>query len=390
MTYNAPKNTIYWFLRGHKPKSDLAAKRAIKFGGRRKEHAQKSESLWSIEDLMFRADNALLSLSRGHDRSFWKDASDSLRVSYKDWADLRAIGPYIPHESAYGHCDTVNTLHGIPNVIFIGIDQQRFGVEQATGRSRFTYIIARQAQQLPWFIQPQQPGAHYEISILADFGKGTVGMRAFATLVDQGSGIGKVIPCKRLGTAKSALPNGNFLIRRDWVVERLGFDGGASLEEALTLGINFYQTIDYHWYARISDGRGVVQVSITVEEAKELFSDRTTALAKDGRRKRIIHWVRAHRRHTGSNVRTHYRGERDFSMHGKSVQILLPGDHIEARYMMDHEVHFDSSQVPWWAKVSRVAHNRLMAHRAQQHHKVTATNPHTGENFEYEPLPNKR
>lgn len=82
---------------------------------------------------------------------------------------------------------------------------------------------------------------------------------------------------------------------------------------------------------RVGDGQGhKAAVGIDLQRAGYFFKDREklTALAKDGRRKRIFHSVRQHTRvlATGreTDVHAHYRGIRHFDWQGYRVQIVLP------------------------------------------------------------------
>ena len=72
----------------------------------------------------------------------------------------------------------------------------------------------------------------------------------------------------------------------------------------------------------------VAAFGIDVYRAKYFFADRdSTALAADGKRKRIFHSVRAHTRVTAvgtSQVKHHYRGIRAFDWNGHAIRIVMP------------------------------------------------------------------
>lgn len=81
----------------------------------------------------------------------------------------------------------------------------------------------------------------------------------------------------------------------------------------------------------IKANRGTESASFGVDVArcKYFFSDRDVdALAADGKRKRIFHFVRRHDRKLSgdrsSSVREHYRGIRNFSWNGTQIHIVLP------------------------------------------------------------------
>lgn len=388
MSQNPPKHMIYWFLRGKKPTSDRAANRLVKFKktvGAAKD-PEAPEALWDIDTLLERADHALASMSSGQDKMFDRGRNDSVFVNHKEWADMRAFGPYIPHEEAYGHTDRVKVAHGLPSAVFIGIDRERDGQVIKKNDAKFFYFIARRAQKLPWFIRPKENGVHYEFMPVLDWGKGTAGFRLFLTLTDKGT----VVPCQRLRTRYSPLGMYARIPRRVWEDENWFHWDNKKFTPAhdLTLAINFFQNMEYHWYARVSDHRGTVQVSVTVEEAKRLFADRAVVKTKTGQRKRIIHWVKSHTRSTGSNVKTHFRGERDFFIKGKHVVIEMPGKHIDSRYSLKHGVTYDSAQPPWWAEISDRLYDKWIDRRNKEWGipEETMTNPITGETFKYTPM----
>lgn len=73
----------------------------------------------------------------------------------------------------------------------------------------------------------------------------------------------------------------------------------------------------------------VAAFGIPLDRAKAFFRDRdATAIARDGRRKRIFHAVVAHDRVRSTNdvshVRAHYRGIRSFDWNGYAIRIVLP------------------------------------------------------------------
>lgn len=75
----------------------------------------------------------------------------------------------------------------------------------------------------------------------------------------------------------------------------------------------------------------VAAFGIDLPRAPRFFRDRdATALARDGRRKRIFHFVRRHARQLPAgavaDVREHYRGIRSFDWNGYGIHIVLPAN----------------------------------------------------------------
>jgi len=80
---------------------------------------------------------------------------------------------------------------------------------------------------------------------------------------------------------------------------------------------------------RARKGECVAAFGIALERAKTFFRDRDkTLVARDGKRKRIFHSVRAHTRMISTSqtadVRAHYRGLRTFDWCGYGMHIVLP------------------------------------------------------------------
>jgi hypothetical protein len=83
---------------------------------------------------------------------------------------------------------------------------------------------------------------------------------------------------------------------------------------------------DGEFHVRIE--RDGLAAAFSVPRTVEFFKDRRTALARDGRRKRIFHSVIEHQRLIDGkvvHVPAHYRGERHFDWGGGRVTITAPG-----------------------------------------------------------------
>jgi hypothetical protein len=82
---------------------------------------------------------------------------------------------------------------------------------------------------------------------------------------------------------------------------------------------------------RVKHDGCVAAFGIELLRAPRFFRDReATALARDGRRKRIFHFVRRHARQVAADrqtfVREHYRGIRTFDWNGYGIHIVLPAN----------------------------------------------------------------
>ena len=91
----------------------------------------------------------------------------------------------------------------------------------------------------------------------------------------------------------------------------------------------------------------VAAFGIDLATARPFFRDRDklTALARDGKRKRIFHAVAQHLRHVRADkaveVRSHYRGLRSFDWNGYGIHIVWPDNGFALRLAVPAEVHED-------------------------------------------------
>ena len=68
---------------------------------------------------------------------------------------------------------------------------------------------------------------------------------------------------------------------------------------------------------------------VDVKRLPYFFQDRDITLTESGARKRAFHIVRAHERKSGSAVKFHFRGEKNFTWAEYQVEITIPGrDHF--------------------------------------------------------------
>lgn len=98
----------------------------------------------------------------------------------------------------------------------------------------------------------------------------------------------------------------------------------------------FLRAIERHEHAQYSMVRVAATkdnmtavFSVNVKRTGYFFQDRDYRLNEEGTRKRIFHIVRPHTRADGTDVKMHFRGEREFSWAGYQISITVPGyDHL--------------------------------------------------------------
>jgi hypothetical protein len=98
---------------------------------------------------------------------------------------------------------------------------------------------------------------------------------------------------------------------------------------ALAMALLTYASAVSRIVIRAKKDNCVAAFGIELATAKSFFADRSvTALARDGRKKRIFHAVTAHARRIRegkeTQVKSHYRGIRSFDWNGYGIHIVLP------------------------------------------------------------------
>ncbi len=96
---------------------------------------------------------------------------------------------------------------------------------------------------------------------------------------------------------------------------------------AFRMAAGFSETVNAGLLIRARKDSVVAAFSIDLLRTPYFFKDRDKTVTKNGRTKRIFHIVRTHQRKSGSFVKTHFRGLRQFNWHGHAVTISMPGFH---------------------------------------------------------------
>jgi hypothetical protein len=128
------------------------------------------------------------------------------------------------------------------------------------------------------------------------------------------------------------IPDRHWRIPEDY--ERWANDVGLDVQTHLChLFTSVLHDQEYAQYgdARIQVHKGDMTAVFNIDSRRlsYFFQDRDIELTKDGRRKRIFHIVKPQVRRDGVAVKMHYRGEKDFTWAGYTVNITVPGlDHF--------------------------------------------------------------
>tara|TARA_R110000803_G_scaffold209729_1_gene279916 strand:+ start:581 stop:1702 length:1122 start_codon:yes stop_codon:yes gene_type:complete len=151
------------------------------------------------------------------------------------------------------------------------------------------------------------------------------------------------------------VPTKKFLIDpffADWAVGQKASSTEIHLTYIFVHAANLYAAQDHEMTKiKCTKNRLSAVFSIDVLKTPYFFKDRDATTLVNGKRKKIFHIVRAHKRVTNgiaSFVKTHFRGERYFMWNGYKVRITVPGWHhmnlIELDVGAVDEEHHDHSE----------------------------------------------
>lgn len=201
-----------------------------------------------------------------------------------------------------------------------------------------TIHLVKQLDHLPPGYFPTGPGYPFEIFMLGNFRKkyrefkpGNCGFSSFIT-IDADGNIHRTAYWHRTHTgvvSRHRQPGTSRIVRIPHMVrctDTVYDDPGCplGLEGTVSLLFRCWASMNSRWNVSFRSEAGNIIYSVADPSTlKQLFAKE----ARVNRTGRIIHWVMAHSRTGTRPVRTHVRGEREFSVAEFNVQIDLPGKH---------------------------------------------------------------
>lgn len=300
---------------------------------------------WSIIDLMDEAEKALTSLNICRNVTV-SNQSNYLSKEYIG-VDFKLIGPYIPpvelsaktQKEYLSKLESVNVYRQIPNYCLVGISLDT----ERSDFSNYIYVGCNRMSSLPHGVRARGDGWIYEVSWIYVFKKSRPQhLVSYCSVAKDGT----VTLCEQMYEKWCSVGRGKYkdfvkhnywkvfdvmeIARSENVREGLiNSDVKAfTTKEAICLAFNDFLEGNLNFIVKVSDHRGIVNFGIDLREAKTLFRSRVKVKTESGRTKPIVHWVKAHNRVTGSNVRTHMRGLTKFKWQNKDVMIYLPGKKV--------------------------------------------------------------
>mgnify|MGYP001280678920 CR=1 FL=1 len=135
---------------------------------------------------------------------------------------------------------------------------------------------------------------------------------------------------------------GPYFVRTRWkypeMLEQHCIEAKISMSEYVSFvlwgAVNMCVASDQGVQVRVSKGNRRITFAVDMLRTPYFFNDRDKVVNENGQTKRIFHIVRAHERTMAGGekkiIRSHTKGLRKFKWNGYSVNILLPGKHINS------------------------------------------------------------
>jgi hypothetical protein len=257
-----------------------------------------------------------------------KGLDDFPTLAASDLDGLKRLGPLVLPGRSWetkedvAKFDTDNSK--LPMTMFIAINDG----EQTDSESHAPdFFFAIKIRKMPWNVA-KKPGQAFQIGMGWRTLSGSVIWGQFYAYVNAG----KVYPAHWLCNQQVNVPGGAYS-KRVWDVSSWSMKkAGNAVEIVFSNAIASYQERFESWNVSVNkDGRRATFL-IDKKDTAYAFKDRNgTALAADGKRKRIIHFVQAHRQHRANgtvvDVPAHIRGLREFQWNGYQCFVTSPQHH---------------------------------------------------------------
>ncbi len=264
------------------------------------------------------------------------------------WNALRRMGAHVlPEETEYILSPDYGDIYKIPGawskeklptMMYVGWRRGRKLTPD--GRLPVTGVWAFQMpKDRDWFTEPVR-GVRYYVGEIVEENKREM---TFCGYVDLDFKSGTIYVPKIIRDERVDLPQGGCYYRRKFTVPWVFGMDADELREKYTLQdssarvlVMLFSACYHAWLIRdeyyqvaTSKRKSRVTFCIAPGEQKHFFRDRQKVVtAKDGKRKRIIHYVREFKRKNGQVVKEHLRGIRQFLWRGYKVTVSIPKHHV--------------------------------------------------------------
>lgn len=308
---------------------------------------RKIERAWHMMDL-------LDTLDESHGRFKLKYSPYSW-VGKSHWRGLRALGAYVLSSDDMilpdpADPDLFTIPEGwsdqtIPSCMHVGVralPEMKDEDGQKWHSCRAIWAMREpDTQKPPWRVE-KTPGVLYVVGFVFELAGKEFSLAGYVSLNFKT----KTLHVPRLLEHKKIkLKNGATYCRKEWGIphdygecayklRKEAFDGPEDAATRVLLSAfracwEAWQRRDDYYQVSTRRRKSRVTFCISPGEQKFFFKDRDkTVLAADGKRKRIVHYVREHVRVNGQSVKEHLRGVRQFHWHGYDVAVIVPVFHI--------------------------------------------------------------
>jgi hypothetical protein len=191
------------------------------------------------------------------------------------------------------------------------------------------FVFGVKQRKAPWCVA-RQPGQAWLFGMAWRIGGKLSWEHVFAYTLG-----GKVVPATALYNEPVSVAHHGSYVRRAWRTSSWNYDDRESpakvVRVSMARALHCYTERGNKWNVAVTKGGRRATFLIDPKDTAWAFADRNVeALASDGRRKRIIHFVGEHTRvrdGKSSVVRAHIRGLRDFEWQGHHVFVTSPAHH---------------------------------------------------------------
>lgn len=280
----------------------------------------------SFKELLDNLGETFANLRRDKDGAMHMHAlSDSHR------AGLKRIGPLVVDkrivQDAFGrgespfHSDNAR----LPSVFMLALND---GGAAPNGFMSPDFAFGIKIRRAPWVVAKRHTGQAWIFGMAWRSRSGKLFWGHFYAYTENG----RVIPAQWLCEKTVSVPGGAYA-QRTWETCSWPTDNAnASVIACMSAALSIWTTRHNYWSVAVTSGNDRATFLIDPKDTAAAFKDRgLSALAADGKRKRIIHLVREHTQDRSGKLVTipsHIRGIREFTWGGHHCFVTSPQHHV--------------------------------------------------------------
>jgi hypothetical protein len=249
-----------------------------------------------------------------------------LELNRSDMRGLLTCGPLVCNGLDFG--DVEKPFGGnatLPGCMFISVDKGGHDEAHEAGYFKPDFAFAFKIRKTPWVVAKQR-GQAWGFGLAWRSRNGKLLWRHFYAYTENG----KVLPAHWLCELPVRVPGGSYT-QRTWRTSNWNEERQEAPRVVLSSILNLYTDRQDRWTVAVSKDGQRAKFLIEGTDTALAFADRSLhALAADGKRKRIIHYVKAHTQNRGGRIvqiPEHIRGLREFDWNGYKCFVTAPRFH---------------------------------------------------------------